>query len=192
MPFLHLLLLLLLLPRHLVVHRLAVEEGWAASLLSSLDGAAVAVARGVQGPAATSRLAGLLASTADLLGAMARCCTRSSTCTCICTCTSTCTWPGARAASGAVLPTTRPSRPPWPWWAAGSSLGASWSSRPPGQVGALPSPLAPPHPSPPPGWLEEPRLLVRAARHYEGLVQALVRQTVLSARDQVVPDFPYP
>ena len=35
------------------------------------------------------------------------------------------------------------------------------------------------------GWVGEPRLLVRAARHYEGAVQALVRQTVLSARDQV-------
>ena len=35
------------------------------------------------------------------------------------------------------------------------------------------------------GWLAEPRLLVRLARHYEGAVQALVRQTVLSARDQV-------
>ena len=28
------------------------------------------------------------------------------------------------------------------------------------------------------GWVGEPRLLVRAARHYEGAVQALVRQTV--------------
>ena len=38
------------------------------------------------------------------------------------------------------------------------------------------------------GWLDRPVRLVRAARHYEGLVQLLVRQTVLSAQAEVQVD----
>ena len=34
-------------------------------------------------------------------------------------------------------------------------------------------------------WLDTPSRLIRAARHYEGCVQLLIRQTVLSARDQI-------
>ena len=34
-------------------------------------------------------------------------------------------------------------------------------------------------------WLDTPSRLIRAARHYEGCVQLLIHQTVLSARDQV-------
>ena len=34
-------------------------------------------------------------------------------------------------------------------------------------------------------WLDTPSRLIRAARHYEGCVQLLIRQTVLSARDQM-------
>ena len=34
-------------------------------------------------------------------------------------------------------------------------------------------------------WIDTPSRLIRAARHYEGCVQLLIRQTVLSARDQI-------
>jgi len=38
-------------------------------------------------------------------------------------------------------------------------------------------------------WLDRPARLVRAARHYEGAVQLLVRKTVISAQSQVKVDF---
>lgn len=35
-------------------------------------------------------------------------------------------------------------------------------------------------------WLERPDLLVRAARHYEGAAQILIRQAVMTAKKVVV------
>ena len=37
-------------------------------------------------------------------------------------------------------------------------------------------------------WMERPSRMVRAARHYEGVVQLLIRQTVLSAKEQIKVD----
>jgi len=37
-------------------------------------------------------------------------------------------------------------------------------------------------------WMERPSRMVRAARHYEGVVQLLIRQTVLSAKEQITVD----
>ena len=34
-------------------------------------------------------------------------------------------------------------------------------------------------------WLDRPTRIIRAARHYEGIVQMFIRHTVLSARDQI-------
>ena len=37
-------------------------------------------------------------------------------------------------------------------------------------------------------WLERPDLLVRAARHYEGAAQILIRHAVMTARKVIIND----
>ena len=122
------------------------QEHWAEALLESMDSAARAIAREDEGPGRTSRLARMMAATADLLGAMARGCggLRSG--------------PAHNQAFAPALALIEAGR-------LEEGLAGLVRARE--------------------GWLGEPRLLVRLARHYEGAVQALVRQTVLSARDQV-------
>jgi fucokinase len=132
--------------QHLVLHRLAVREGWAATLLSALDSAGLALAGQAEGPGRTSRLAGLLAATADLLGEMAE-------------------------GRGGLR--SGPAHNP----AFGPALRLVAAGRLEDGLAELQRARA--------AWLGEPSRLVRAARHYEGLVQALIRQTVLSAREQV-------
>lgn len=127
-------------------HRTAVEGRWADALLESMDAASRAIARQEEGPARTSRLARMMAATADLLGAMARGC-------------------GGLRSGPAHNQTFSPALALVEAGRLEEGLEGLMRARE--------------------GWLAEPRLLVRLARHYEGAVQALVRQTVLSAREQV-------
>ena len=127
-------------------HRTAVEGRWADALLESMDAASRAIARQEEGPARTSRLARMMAATADLLGAMARGC-------------------GGLRSGPAHNQTFSPALALVEAGRLEEGLEGLMRARE--------------------GWLAEPRLLVRLARHYEGAVQALVRQTILSAREQV-------
>ena len=135
--------------RYLALHGLAVQEDWAPALLTSLDRVALSLAKLGCGPERTSRLAGLLAASADLLGAMA-------------------VGRGGLRSGPAHNPAFSPAL---------DSLEAGRLEQ--GLVELQQARAA---------WVTSPSRLVRAARHYEGAVQALVRQTVLSARDQVRVD----
>ena len=129
-----------------MLHGLSVTEGWAPALLAALDTTALDLASQHEGPARTSRLAGLLAATADLLGSMA-------------------------ASQGGLRsgPAHNPDFAP--------ALALVEGGRLEEGLRELQRARA--------DWVDSPSRLVRAARHYEGMVQALVRQTVLSAREQV-------
>ena len=148
--------------KYLKLFELSVVEGWSRDILFALDRAAqrtAAVSSDTNGGGAvvvaaserSSKLARILAMTADLLGSMAA-------------------GLGGLRSGPARNPAFQPGLRMMESGRLAEGL-ASWSAA--RDAG---------------GWLDSPARLVRAARHYEGGVQLLIRQTVMSARAQVKVD----
>ena len=136
--------------RYLDIMRLAHIEGWHGQLLRTLDEVSLRLASSQAGPLRSSKLAAVLAMTADLLGVMAD--GRG----------------GLRSGPAHNKDFTRS----FVLLEAGdilSGLKELIKSRE--------------------SWLDRPTRIIRVARHYEGVVQMLIRQTVLSARNQIKVDF---
>ena len=132
--------------RYLDIMRLAHIEGWHSSLLSALDSLSLRLASTEAGAVRTSKLASVLAMTADLLGVMAD--------------------GGGGLRSGP---------------AHNKDFSLSFSLLERGDFLSGLTELIKAREV----WLDRPSRMIRAARHYEGAVQLLVRQTVLSARSEI-------
>ena len=136
--------------RYLDIMRLAHIEGWHTNLLNALDSVSLKVASTEAGPLRTSKLASVLAMTADLLGVMA---------------------------DGRGGLRSGPAH--------NKDFSHSFGLLEKGDVLSGLDELIKARDM----WLDRPTRMIRAARHYEGVVQLLVRQTVLSARSQIKVDF---
>ena len=136
--------------RYLDIMRLAHIEGWHAQLLATLDQVSLRVAKCEAGPLRSSKLASVLAMTADLLGVMA----------------------DGRGGLRSGPAHNKDFSRSFVLLEAGDILsGLKELIRSRGS------------------WLDRPTRMIRVARHYEGVVQMLIRQTVLSARNQIKVDF---
>ena len=136
--------------RYLDIMRLAHIEGWHGKLLSTLDEVSLGVASSEAGPLRTSKLASVLAMTADLLGVMA----------------------DGRGGLRSGPAHNKDFSRSFLLLEAGHILSGLRELIKSREL-----------------WLDRPTRIIRVARHYEGVVQMLIRQTVLSAGNQIKVHF---